>query len=395
MPDHRLLPPELWLEILLWAIAPPAREQSIRRIDYAPFQPPVTDPRDSTLVVKRTLRMVCRLWRHWTDTSFYRDVRIHHGSHSLWCVFSATQDHKNYGSMVQRATLPYSSTVSGPVTSFTSISIQILRHCTQLKVLIRPPSLLAQALQFDFEVDCVPLPSLRRLDWWHHAEAERSGGINSLSVVLQHAPNIEYLFIGGVVGYTQFGHVCLQSLRTLRLHLINGLLLHQIVSRWLLPSLTHIILDSPLIEQGLQTVWDRFGEQLEVVEFGKHLRFFMSDHLTACLRGCPALQEIGYFIFFTKAPEIHEEHPSVKTIRLHSAVNNVLHTAEEIWALLDGHFHFFMCLTSLRQIILYGEWRGILEQRRFREITRRLHEVQNCVVLELADGTRLDGYPEV
>jgi hypothetical protein len=243
-------------------------------------------------------------------------------------------------------------------------------------------------LQFDYEVDCVPLPSLRRLEWWHYTEAERSGGINSLGVVLEHAPNIEYLFVGGVVGYTQFAYVCLPALRTLRLHVINGLLLHQIVSKWLLPSLTHVVLDSPLVEQGLQSVWDRFGEQLAVVEFGKHLRFLMSDHLTTCLRGCPTLQEIGYFIFFTKVPETTEEHASITTVRLHSAVNSFLHTAEEVWAKLEGHFRFFMQLTFLGRIILYGEWRGILGQRKFQEITQRLHDRRPRVVLEFGDGAR-------
>ncbi|KAJ3575254.1 hypothetical protein NP233_g1236 [Leucocoprinus birnbaumii] len=395
MPDYHLLPPELWLEILSWAIHPPAREQDAHCIDYAPFQPAPMEPRDSTLVVKRTLRMVCRLWRHWTDGSFFRAVKIQPGSNALWYAFSAAQNQQNYGELVQRATLPYPSTVSGPANSFTSMSIQILRRCKQLKVLIRPPCLLAQGLHFDFEVDCVPLPSLRRLEWWHHAEAERSGGINSLCIVLQHAPDIEYLFIGGVVGYTHFAHVCLSSLRTLRLHLVNGLLLHQIVSRWLLPSLTHIILDSPLVERGLQSVWDRFGYQLEVVEFGKHLRFFMYDHLTTCIRGCSTLQEFGYFIFFTKPPTTLEGHPTIRTIRLNSAINNVIHTAEEIWAILEGHFQFYRRLESLQRIILYGQWRGILAQQRFHEILKRLRERQGNVILRLADGTVIDGYPDL
>jgi hypothetical protein len=213
--------------------------------------------------------------------------------------------------------------------------------------------------------------------------------------VLQHAPNIEYLFVGGVVGYTQFTYVCLPALRTLRLHIINGLLLHQIVSKWILPSMTHVILYSPLFEQGLRIVWDRFGEQLKVVEMGKHLRFLTSDHLTTCFRGCPTLQEIGYFVFFTKVPETTEEHPSVTTVRLHSAVNDFLHTAEEIWAMLDGHFRFFTQLTSLRRIILYGEWRGILSQKRFQAITQRLREIQPHIILELGDGTKFDDYMTV
>lgn len=286
---------------------------------------------------------------------------------------------------VHRAVLPYPSTVSGPASSPTLTSIDILRHCPHLEVLVRPRCLLSEPLQFEYEVDCVLLPSLRRLEWWHHTEAERSGGINSLGAILEHAPNIEYLFIGGVVGYTQRTSVYLLSLRTLRLHVISGLLLHQIVSRWTLPSMTRIILDSPLAEHGLHGVWDRFGEQLEVVEFGKHLRFLRNDHLTVCLRGCPALQEIGYFIFFTKVPETTEEHTSIRIIRLHSAVNHFLQTAEEVWAFLDGHFRFFTQLPSLHKIILHGEWKGILGQTRFQKTTQRLYEIKGRAVLEFVD----------
>ncbi|KXN88933.1 hypothetical protein AN958_06804 [Leucoagaricus sp. SymC.cos] len=389
--DHRLLPPELWLEILLRAVQPSSRESDAHSIEYAPFQPAPNDHRDSTLSVKRTLRLVCRLWRLWTVDVFYRDIKIRHGLQTLSCVLDSSCNQENYGRMVQRAILPYPSTISGPARTPTLTSIEILRHCTKLEVLVRPRCLLTDALQFDYEVGCVPLPSLRRLEWWHHTEAERSGGINSLGVVLQHAPNIQHLFIGGVVGYIQFTNVCLPALRTLRLHVINGLLLHQIVSKWVLPSLTHVVLDSPLVEQGLQSVWDGFGQQLEVVEFGKHLRFLMSDHLTTCLRGCPALQEIGYFIFFTKAPETFEEHAFITTVRLHSAVNNFLYTAEEVWAILEGHFRFFTQLTSLRRIILYGEWRGILSQRRFQEITQRFRDTQAHVALELGDGSNVSG----
>lgn len=290
-----------------------------------------------------------------------------------------------FTAQVHRAVLPYPSTVSGPAGSPTTTSIDILRHCPRLEVLVRPRCLLIEPLPFEFEVGCVLLPSLRRLEWWHHTEAERSGGINSLGVVLEHAPNIEYLFIGDVVGYTQKTSVYLPSLRTLRLHVISGLLLHQIVTQWNLPSMMHIVVDSPLAEHGLHGVWDRFGEQLEIVEFGKHLRFLRDDHLTVCLQCCPALQEIGYFVFFTAVPETTEEHTSIRLIRLHSAVNHFLQCAEEIWSFLDGHFRFFSQLPSLSRIILHGEWRGILGQTRFQKTTQRLYEVKGRSILEFAD----------
>jgi hypothetical protein len=398
MLSYHELPTELWLEIVYWATQSSSREAKVPVTDHVPFQLPPTDTKDSALCTRSALTLVCRLWRIWTTNFLYKDIRIRHGARALR---QALENQQDYGRMVcttpnsvwshlfmvqvHRAVLPYPSTVSGPSSSPTPTSIDILRHCPHLEVLVRPRCLLTESLQFEFEVGCVLLPSLRRLEWWHHTEAERSGGINSLGVVLKHVPNIEYLFIGGVVGYTQMTSVYLPSLRTLRLHVISGLLLHQIVSQWILPSMTHIILDSPLAEQGLHGVWDRFGEQLEIVEFGKHLRFLRNDHLTVCLRGCPTLQEIGYFVFFTTVPETTEEHTSIRTIRLHSAVNHFLQSAEEIWSFLDGHFRFCSQLPSLCRIILHGEWKGILGQTRFQKTTQRLYEVKGRAILEFAD----------
>lgn len=412
MVDYYLLPSELWLEILSWATQPSSNDPDTRAITYVPFQSAPADTKDSTLSVKRTLTLVCRLWRIWMIGSLYREIKIQYGAHALQHMLECmTSNHEGYGRLVRilclvcifvlrvhicpqvrRAVLPYLSTVSSPDNSPISTSLKILRMCSHLEVLVRPRSLAAETLRFDYEVDCVQLPSLRRLEWWHHTEAERSGGINSLGIVLQHAPNIEYLFIGGVVGYIQLTHVCLPLLRTLRLHAINGLLLHQITTKWDLPSMTHIVFYSPLVEQGLQRIWDRFGEQLEVVEFGKHLRFMMGDHLTICLQGCPALQEIGYNIFFTKVPGMRGEHARIKTVRLHSAINSFLQTAEQIWSILEGHFRFFNQLPALNKIVLHGEWRGILGQHHFQALVQQLRETKSSVIFELGNGSSFDRY---
>jgi hypothetical protein len=100
MPDYRLLPLELWFEILLWAVQPPFKEVNAHSVDYLPFQPPPTAARYSMLDVKRTLRLVCRLWKHWTDDLFYRDIKICRGSHALCYALSAARSQKNYGRMV-------------------------------------------------------------------------------------------------------------------------------------------------------------------------------------------------------------------------------------------------------------------------------------------------------
>jgi hypothetical protein len=102
------------------------------------------------------------------------------------------------------------------------------------------------------------------ITWWHHNGPQRSGGINSLGIVLRGAPNLWYLSIASVVGTNQIrmesGQMVLSNLELLRLHIRSGLLLQQVMSRWSPPpSLTYLIMDSPLVEGGLNAIWETFG----------------------------------------------------------------------------------------------------------------------------------------
>ncbi|KAF9449091.1 hypothetical protein P691DRAFT_813183 [Macrolepiota fuliginosa MF-IS2] len=100
MLNHELLPPELWLEILSWAAQPSSQDPNAHNIDYTPFQSAPTDTRDSALGVKRTLTMVCCLWRIWTVHFLYRDIKIHHGARALRCALGAAHNHEEYGRLV-------------------------------------------------------------------------------------------------------------------------------------------------------------------------------------------------------------------------------------------------------------------------------------------------------
>ena len=282
--------------------------------------------------------------------------------------------------------LQYSSTVPGP-NSQPIQSVEILKLCPHIHTLLRPRFTLTDTLHFDYETDGVPLPALQHLEWWHHNDAERSGGINSLSAVLRSAPNISYLFVGGV---RTFSRLWLQEgtfphLQTLRLGTVNGLFLYQIVSSWSLPSLTYLVLDSPLPDSGWSSIWNAFGRQLKAIEFGKNLRFFSNDQLSPCLNGCPGLEQLNFYLYFTAPAENIQPHTSLTTIRLHAAVNELLSNADAaVWDLIDHHFKV-LCgsdLPALRRIILHGDWHSVLHHSRFISIRDKLQDTNR--ILEIS-----------
>ncbi|KAJ3502825.1 hypothetical protein NLJ89_g8713 [Agrocybe chaxingu] len=332
MLDHEALPPEIWLHIFDWATFNPY----IVNNASVPFTPIPDSTRDPSLQVSTALSSVCRTWRCWAAQSLYRDVKISSDAHALKQALDGHQHAgASYGQLVRRVVLPYQSTVTGP--SRMLESVEILKLCPHLHTLHRPQHPLAEPLPFDYEAECPPLPSLQRLEWWHHNEADRTGGINALGVVLRNAPRLRYLFVGGVLGAHHIcmepGRVFLPDLETVRLQVRSGMLLRQMVSQWFLPSLKHVILDSPVVRDGSQAIWETFGEQLETLEFGKHVRFLISDFLTPCLMSCPNLKELNYYIFFTSPPR--KRHRPFET------------------------YH------SLRRIVLYGDWRAVLLHSRF------------------------------
>ncbi|KAF9556405.1 hypothetical protein CPC08DRAFT_641625 [Agrocybe pediades] len=377
---HALLPVEVWLEIFDWATFNP----NISVDESTPFQPiPDSNRRDPSLQVRLSLSQVCRSWRKWTAHALYNDIKIRHGVWELQKLLAQheqqhEQQHdppRRFGDMVHRVVLPYDSTITGPVgDSKQTLAVEILELCPNLHTLLRPQHWLADSLTFDWEATDVSLPSLQRLEWWHHNEAERSGGINSLGAVLRSSPNIRFLFIGGVVGRN---HSCpqpepltLQKLEMLRLHIRSGLLTRQIIMRWTMPFLTHIILDSPPIEDGLQEIWHAFGHQLQVVEFGKHVRFLMAEDLTHCIQSCPNLRKLYYYLFFTNSASLSEAHENLTTIGIHLHVNSLLYNGGDVWKLIERHFSTFCGphLTALRKVVLYGDWRSILHHPRFAPI---------------------------
>jgi hypothetical protein len=289
--------------------------------------------------------------------------------------------------------LPFSSTVTGVYdTSTCTTSIDILVLCSQLRILVRPRHRPHHELHFHSEAQDVSFPSLKHLEWWHNNEAERTGGINSLTAVLSTASNLTYLFVAGAAGHAKLapGHLSLPNLTTLRLRVPEGLLLYYIVHRWTLPALTHLILDVPSSSsQGFLMIWDKFGSQIRTIEFGKHLRFLLEDSISPCIRGCPSLEEINYYAQFTAPPELRQAHYSLRTVGLHYAANPYLTMLGSGWLSLELHFITLLGphLPLLRRIVLHGDWGEVVAHPRFQPILERFVREGRFIVYP--DGSRV------
>jgi hypothetical protein len=268
----------------------------------------------------------------------------------------------------------------------TRASIDILKVCPRLRALIRPRHLASTGLRFDFEAQCLPFPSLERLEWWYNNEAERSGGINSLSAVLSNAPNITYLFIGGLPGRTRTAPhpLSLPKLTTLRLRLYDGLLLHRIVNHWSQPALSHLVLDGPGASgvDNLPILWKAFGPQLRTVQFGRHLRFLLENTVSLCLQRCPELEAMYFFAFFTAHLKLAKPHYSLRTVGLHAGANPFLTEQGAVWTLLEAQFDALLSdhVPCLQRIVMYGDWKDTISHPRFESILHRARMMGRCIV---------------
>ncbi|ESK92136.1 hypothetical protein Moror_4787 [Moniliophthora roreri MCA 2997] len=378
--QNRRLPPEMWLSIFNWATFYPTR--NAYSTTYQPFCDFQFSEADRTFRTKRVLALVCREWYALSKEFLYQDIRIGRSQGSLMTALDRRGDGAGYAKLVRRVVLPYQSTTTATYNPNPLPSVEILKLCNQLEVLVRPrlfstasPDLPIELPRFEFEADCTPLPTLKRLDWNYNFDAERTGGINSLNVVLRNAPNLQYLFLGNFTDRTYITTaqpIQLPHLRTLSLSAISAQILYQLGYRWSLPSLTHIIIGALYIHN-IESLWENYGEQLGSVEFGRHLGFLMGDHVGPCLASCPNLEELYYYIFFTLPPTFTDVHYSITSVGLHAATNMMVED-ESIWKLLENHFSALLggALPELRHVHLFGDWDHILHDKRFAPSSARL-----------------------
>lgn len=383
------LPPELWLSIIRWATyAPPG-------LDVPNFEPFLgssdhdTKAEADVKAVKCAVVQVCKLWRDLALSILYEDVKVGRGVQSLVEALGKTYRGEQLGKCVRRLELPYPHT--GTVTNTSSdLALQILQYCPELETLVRPFMGSPDLVRYEFPTPSHPFPNLKRLEWWHYNDATRSGGINSLLDVLRHSPNLQYLVVGGeMLTSARTGNVLeLPALKTLRLRRINSLFVHQIC-QWRLPSLVHVVVDFPLEQNGLESIWQVFGARLCTVEFARHVGFLLSDQTTRFLRGCPQVKTFNYFLNFTAPPPIFEQQCALQCISLHAfpcgMVTDMITAAQDR---LKLHLTFLSrsSFPALRHIILYGNWEDILRDPRFMAFSQIMNS-RGCSIERATGGT--------
>jgi hypothetical protein len=363
------LPPELWLTILRWATRPDDEDSCT---SYHPFQRPaqlILGLHDSDSIVKFKLGLmsVCRLWYSLLQNALYEDIGVGRDLVEILNTNllkpSEQNDIIDRRSLVRRLRISYSATATE--TPAPLFCLDTIRLCSNLEVLSRP--IVGNSVEmprFEFDApECPPLRTLKRIDWWHDNEANRSGGINSLYNVLRNAPNVEYLSLGGFPWLNfcpnRQAHITLPALRTLCVHKMNMRLLHHLCL-WNLPQLSHIVVVIPSEGSSiLSNLWSQFGPQLTTVELGCSMRFLMEDYVTSILRSCEKLETLNYHVYFT-LPSVATDsftHTSVTTVGLHAQPNLSLSRDKSI-RLIQQHMDFLVgpMLPRLHLIVLYGRW---------------------------------------
>ncbi|KAF8445701.1 hypothetical protein L210DRAFT_905141 [Boletus edulis BED1] len=366
------LPPELWIIVFRWATYP---SDGYPAPYYEPFRAS-SETFDEPLRTKHALVQVCRLWRALATIFLYEDVRIRCGSGNLKTVLTDNYridgeafQSRSLGRFVHRLELPYTQTATERPGDTHDV-VEILGSCPSLTTLVRP---FLQAppysVRYEFPTEIVSLSSLTRLEWWHYNNAARSGGINSLMDVLRNAPSLQFLSLGGEFWMNSMhlhSPIRLPMLTTLRLRRVNASFVWQIM-RWELPSLVHVIADSPINHGGLEELWLHFGSQLCTVEFGRNIAFHMTDHISAFLRRCSGVKVFNYFINFTEPPSTESllvEQSSIQCVGIHAFPCAFLN---DNWRHINRHFEFLSSpfLPALKRIILYGDWQEVIHDSRF------------------------------
>jgi len=330
------------------------------------------------------------MWRALATGFLYEDIKVK-DKHAIEGLRDALRrcpvDSLNgkdigYGRWVRRLEIPYTLTCTESPSSVQD-TLAILDRCPRVEFLARPfLAVHPDIVRFDFHADMIPLHSLKRLDWWHYNTAARSGGINSLEVVLHNAPSLQYLTVGGELWLSTLSRsgMRISSLKTIRIRKLNPIFL-RLICDWDLPALENIIVDMPPTHgDALSLLWESFGNQVHTVEFSRHMAFLMTEQLTLLLRDCPSLKHLNYFVYFTLPLNGPAEHESLTSIGLHSYPCAIFD--DDGWKVLSPHLHFIAesSFPSLRSVTLYGDWRSVIKDERFKEFCSVLAS-RNCSVI--------------
>ncbi|THU89986.1 hypothetical protein K435DRAFT_676785 [Dendrothele bispora CBS 962.96] len=366
------LPPELWIKVFHWATCNP----DAYSLEYQPFQSLsshyTVDPLN--LQVRTTLGLVCRKWHELSVEFLYKDIQIGVGQSKL--RQNLHNGNGNYGKYVRRVVLPLSSTTTPTWNSKPLLPLDIIKCCDNLEVLSRPRSY--DDLEFEFDVDSILLPSLKKLQWDYEPIAEQSGGINSLGTTLLSAPHLRYLSIRGAPDYHLLQHgpkTSLKSLKTLVISTATGPLINQIAYQWYLPSLTHLVVGA-IHTTDLLCIWEIYKNQLEVLELGENPSFLTQDIISAALRMCPTIKTINYYPIVTLPPQENSGFHSVTTIGLNCGCSMTF-PDESVCTYLEKHCQrvfFSGIFPCLQTVHFFGSWAHVMKQYNFGRLVTQLEQ---------------------
>ena len=344
-----LLPPELWILILCFALPPRISSHA----DHIPFED--SHPPSHTNRNRLSFRLVSRYWNSIVTSLGIDSVTLSGDTDVAALLRYLLEDHK--GACVRRVVLPFGRTVKSTVKE----TLEILAACPRTQTLIRPERR-DDGFRWNFRAACPAFGALTRLEWWHYSDAHRSGGINLIYDVFDNAPNLEYLAIAGqwnpdILASRRVRTAHLPRLETLRLGRLSTSFTREI-QKWSLPALFHVI-----CEFGLSETEERFRSRIRALEFVADMRFYNEDRVSDALPSCPNLEEVHYYVLFTCLPELRvqgEVFETVKKIGLH-ARKNPSWTPVDLTGHLKRHLGFVTgpCFPNLSSLALHGDWDGL------------------------------------
>ncbi|KAF9651958.1 hypothetical protein BDM02DRAFT_3138389 [Thelephora ganbajun] len=344
-----LLPPELWVLILRFAL-PPRISLYAEHLPFEDSHAPSNTNHD-----RLSFSLVSRYWNSIVASLGIDSIALNADADPGLLLKYLLDDGK--GIYVRSMVVPFGRTVKSTIKS----TIEILAACPRIETLIRPKRQ-GDGFRWNFRAACPRFENLTRLEWRHYSDAHRSGGINLFYDVFDNAPNLEYLAIAGqwypdIISSRRIRKVHLPRLETLRLRRLSTSFTDEI-QKWSLPSMFHVI-----SEFGLSRTEERFRTQIRTLEFVADLRFYAQDRIRDALPLCPNLEELHYYVLFTCVPKVRvqgQAFRTVKTIGLH-AKKNPGWTPVDLGGHLKNHLQFVTGpgFPNLRTLALYGDWDGL------------------------------------
>lgn len=393
---------ELWLHIFRLFI-PITAQSHDADLDYSPFRAiPMRTCTDSShyqaaLNAKRTLVLVCKLWRAIAAELLYETLRIHHGSVGLQTGLKRSEDELGeggYGRWPRRVILSPTTLDFDPLNPV--LIPRILRRCSRVEVIARDyssePNLpLSRARLAQGELFPV-MPSLKRLDWRFPISGPKtnfSGHFGLLNDLLSASPNLQYLTFSDAPNSLPWWEstrtFSFPSLTTLRWESEACRLLSGVVGPlWHVPALTNLIIP-PFSVELENSLLVPLGPQLRVVEFMESDSgyAYSLDVLRAVFERCPNLRELAFHVsgdvplredgvVFGVVPR------HIECVRLCFQKVGTGTSTQELCDRIEGHFAVLMerrLFPALNKIVLYGAaWSVLTRESRFSALVDRLGE---------------------